>query len=113
MYIGMGGTYESFWHMNPRKLEVFYNGFRELQKRKADEMYTQAEYTFIALSVALVNMFRKKHEKPLTFRDAVEKPEIQEDKPLTDEQVRLYREAFFMGLKIRQANFELTHGGKK
>ena len=117
-YIGIGGTYEDFWHLNPRKLNVIYAGHRELMKHKADEMYENAKYLFYAHSVALANFsigFAGKHKPPLKFEDVVKKPEAitKEKTSYTDEEKKKLTDAFFMGLKIRQANFELTHGGKK
>lgn len=79
-YIGIGGTYEDFWHLNPRRLEVIYDGYKEWMKHRADEMYAEANYRFIAHSVALTNfaqsVFEKHKKKPLKFEDAVKRPEF-------------------------------------
>lgn len=116
-YIGIGGTYEDFWHLNPRKLAVIYDGYRERMKHKADEMYEEARYAFYAHTVALANFslgFSKSHKKPLKFEEAVEHPSaVKEVIPKNASDRKTLTEAFFMNLKIRQANFELIHGGKK
>lgn len=87
-------------------------------KHRADEMYEEARYAFYAHSVALANLalsFGKNRKKPLKFEDAVKRPNAisDEDEQVSDGSRKQLTEAFFMNLKIRQANFELTHGGKK
>ncbi len=116
-YIGIGGTYESFWHLNPRKLAVIYDGYRERMKHRADEMYTNARYAFYAHTIALANFslgFSKSKKKPLQFEEAIQHPSaLKEVEAKNDVDRKKLTEAFFLNLKLRQANFELIHGGKK
>ena len=118
-YIGIGGTYDDFMHLNPRKLEVIYKGYRERMKHSVDEMYENARYVFYAHSVALANFsigFSGKHKKMLRFEEEVERPKFDEPEKqdeLTRADKKKYTELIFANLRLRQANFELSKGGKK
>lgn len=115
----MGGTYDEFMHLNPRKLEVIYEGYRYRMKHVADEMYMNARYAFYAHSVALANFsmstFGKTHKKPLKFEDVVKEPEAfgEQEKVISLEERRRYTDAFFANLKLSQVNFELSRRGKE
>lgn len=79
----------------------------------ADEMYAEAEYSFMAYSASLSNLFRKKGQKPLSFRDIVEKPkQSNKEKPLTEESIKKQREAFVTMFMVKKDNFELANREK-
>ena len=82
-------------------------------KHRADEMYTEANYVFMAHSAALANLFRKKGQKSIDFKDVVERPSLAEkEKPLTEDEIKLQRERFVTMFMVKKDNYELANPDK-
>ena len=95
--------------MNPSSLEPYEKAVK-LEEEKADtHMWILGSYIFEAVSIAISNAFRKKGQKPHSYR---EKPYLLEAKEkngeATHEEIVDKTKAVFNMLKIMQANYELS-----
>lgn len=96
---------------SPTELEPFIKAEKLRRERIDSYSWVIGAYVNEAVSVALVNAFRKKGSKPHKYRD---KPYSQEEnlaqsENLTDEQKKQAIDRLFRGLSIKMTNFNLAH----
>lgn len=65
--LAIGIDYNLFWKLNPSKLEPFLKARNLKLKLKNEELWLQGLYFYNAISVALVNGFRKKGTKAQNY----------------------------------------------
>ena len=109
--LAMGISYEEFWKLTPRKLNVLFEGYKLRRKIEDEKAWLLGGYIFEAVSVSMGNAFRKKNQKAKSYFEIVEKPflnEIAKEKAEDDKQKKL--DALMASLHIMQNNFEIRHG---
>lgn len=107
----MGYTYNDFWDMNPRILEVIAEGYKLNRKVKDEDQWLLGGYIFEAVTIAVGNMFKKKGQKAQSYFDVVKKPvlgSVQENGEMSEEEKQKKIELLLAGLRTKQANFELS-----
>lgn len=110
--IAIGLSYDDFWRLTPRKLNVILEGYK-LRRRVQDEsQWLLGGYVFQAVSVALGNAFRKKNTKAESYFDLVEKPFLSNinEQEITEDEKQKYIDSFVASLHVMQTNFEVNHG---
>lgn len=87
------------------------------EKREYDFQYQnaiahlQGRYVMEALDATVVNVFRKKSDKPHAYP---EKPfKLESKKELTEEELQKQRELFMANLMVMKTNYDLNHKGDK
>ena len=115
--LSMGISYNDFWDMNPRIMNVHIAGYKKRVNTQLDYdnyvSYLGGIYVRDALASTVGNMFSKKTAKPIEY------PKM--PYPITQEQVEQREEAekeaqrqmFWAQLQTMQANFELSKQGGK
>ena len=114
--MAMGISYDDFWKLNPRKIKVVMEAYKLRRKIKDEEMWLFGNYTFAAVQTAIGNAFRKKGQKPKSYFEVMEEPNLshsEKDKNgLTEYEKKQKTELLFKNLEIMAANFNLTHKAK-
>lgn len=108
----MGISYDEFWTLNPRKLNVIVEGYKLKRQIEDEKQWMLGGYTYAAVSVALSNAFKKKGQKSKDYFEVIEKPYLKDHKQIqdnTDKEKQRKIELVMAGLRTKQANFELKH----
>ena len=114
--MAMGISYEEFWKLNPRKINVIVEGYKLKRKVEDEKSWLLGEYVFDAVSLAIGNALRKKGVKPKEYFETVKEPLLQRLSEETDEnnlsetEKKVKTELLFKNLEIMAANFRLTKG---
>lgn len=114
----MGVSYEEFWTLNPRKLNVIVEAYK-LRKRVIDEQqWMLGSYVFDGVSIALGNASRKKGQKSKSYFELVKQPmwkqiEQADGSGMTEEEKKQKTELLFKGLEVQMANFNLKKHSKE
>lgn len=110
----MGISYDTFWSLNPRKLNILIEGYKLERKIKDEESWMLGGYVFQAVSVSLGNAFRKKNTKAQSYFEVLDKPFLnnieKNNEEMSEEEIQRYRDAFMASLHVMQNNFNLKHG---
>ena len=113
--LSIGISYDDFWNMNPRIINVHLAGYKEKINRDLEYdnyiAYISGIYVRDALASTVGNMFSKKSSKPIEYP--------KEPYPVTKEQIKdrdereleAQRQVFWANLQTMQTNFELSHKG--
>ena len=107
--MAMGISYDEFWKLTPRKLNVIIEGYKVTRKAEDEKQWFLGGYMFEAVSVALGNAFRKKNTNPQNYFDLLEKPFLSHDKELSEDEKQKHRDALMARLHVMQSNFNLSH----
>lgn len=112
--MAMGISYEEFWSLTPRKINVIIEGYKLRRKVEDEKQWLLGGYMFEAVSIALGNAFRKKNQKQKSYFELVKKSFMSElsDKEMSEEDIQKKRELLMAQLRMKQANFELSKGNK-
>lgn len=117
--MAIGVPYDVFWHLTPKKLESFYKADEIKRKRRDEEAWLQGMYFVSALNCTVGNMFSGKTSQKQKY---VEKPFLQDmaingkaeqEKPLTQEEIKRQTEQLFLKLQIMGANHNLAKKKKQ
>lgn len=109
----MGLSYDDFWRLTPRKLNVILDGYKLKRKTEDEKQWILGGYIFEAVSLAMGNAFRKKNQKPKSYFEILDKPfftNINNVDGMSEEEIQKKRELLMAQLRTKQSNFELTHG---
>lgn len=109
----MGISYDEFWTLNPRKLNVIVEGYKLKRQIEDEKQWMLGGYTFAAVYVAINNSFRKKGQKEKEYFEVVNKPflkGLKTKKELSDNEIKQKRELVMAMLRTKKSNFELNHG---
>lgn len=109
----MGLSYDDFWALTPRKLNVILDGYKLKRKTEDEKHWILGGYVFEAVSLAMGNAFRKKNQKPKSYFEILDKPfftNINNVDGMSEEEIQKKRELLMAQLRTKQSNFELTHG---
>lgn len=100
--------------MNPRILEPILEGYKLKRKIIDEEQWLLGGYIFDAVSVAMGNAFKKKGHKPDLYFDVLKTPKLKnvQNKELSEEEKQKRIDLLVAGLRIKQANFEISKGKK-
>ena len=109
--LAIGISYEDFWNMNPRIINIHIEGYKKKQEKQLEYdnyiAYLGGIYVRDALASTVGNMFSKKGHQPIEYP--------KEPYPVTQEQIEdkqeRERQEFWASLHTMQANFELHHKG--
>lgn len=108
----MGYSYWEFWDMNPRILEPILEGYKLNRKIKDENNWLLGGYIFEAITIALGNMGRKKSQKPKNYFEELKKPVLDlaqsSNTELSEEEKQKRLDLLIAGLRVKQANFELS-----
>lgn len=108
----MGYSYWEFWNMNPRILEPILEGYRLNRKIKDENNWLLGGYIFEAITIALGNMGRKKGQKPKNYFEELKNPVLDlaqsNNTELSEEEKQKRLDLLVAGLRVKQANFELS-----
>lgn len=114
--MAMGVTYDEFWTLNPRKLNVIVEGHK-LKRQVIDEQnWMLGDYVFDAVSIALGNAFRKKGVQPKEYFKEIPQPisrrilDVPDENGLTEAEKKRKTELLFKNLEIMAANHRLNKG---
>lgn len=107
--MAFGISYDEFWKLNPRKLNVIIAGFKTKRKVRDEENWMLGGYVFEALTIALNNAFRKKGQKAKEYFDLCDTPIMQRTgtAELSEAEKKKQTELLFKSLEIQMANFNL------
>lgn len=114
--MAMGVSYDEFWTLNPRKINVIVEGHKLKRQVIDEQQWMLGDYVFGAVSIALGNAFRKKGTKPKEYFKEIPQPISRrvEDTPdengLTDAEKKQKTELLFKNLEIMAANHRLNKG---
>ena len=110
--LAMGISYDEFWTLNPRKLNVLTEGYKLRRKIEDEKSWLLGGYVFQAVSLSIGNALRKKNQKAKDYFEIVEKPFLDaiDKKEPTEEDKQRYLDAVMASLHIMQNNFDLKHG---
>lgn len=116
--LAVGVPYELFWHLTPKKLEVFYEAYRIKRKLKDQEMWYMGQYVADALSATVCNAFlwKKKGEQPNTYPNSPYLSKTQtvgEHEELTEDEKQKEVDLFFARERARRVNWKRSHRGKE
>ena len=107
----MGISYDEFWLLNPRKLNVIIEGYKNTRKVRDEEQWFLGGYFYQAVSIALGNAFRKKGQKEKNYFELLKKPFLGSlSQELTEEEKQKSLDALMASLHVMQTNFEVGHG---
>ena len=109
----MGLSYDDFWQLTPRKLNVILDGYKLRRKTEDEKNWILGGYIFEAVSLAMGNAFRKKNQKPKSYFEILDKPfftNINNVDGMSEEEIQKKRELLMAQLRTKQSNFELNHG---
>ena len=114
--MAMGVTYDEFWTLNPRKINVIVEGHK-LKRQVIDEQnWMLGDYVFGAVSIALGNAFRKKGVQPKEYFKEIPQPisrrilDVPDENGLTEAEKKQKTELLFKNLEIMAANHRLNKG---
>lgn len=109
--IAMGISYDDFWSLTPRKLNVIIDGYKLKRKIDDEKQWFLGGYMFEAVSIALGNAFRKKNQKAKSYFELLDKPFFKHlPEELTEDEKQQQLDAFMASLNVMQTNFNLSHG---
>lgn len=111
--MAMGVSYEQFWELTPRSLNVIVEGYKLRRKVVDEQNWLLGGYVFQAVSVALGNSFRKKNQKAKSYFEQLDKPflnNIGDNVEMSEEEKQRKLSALMASLHVMKNNFELTHG---
>lgn len=107
----MGISYNEFWMLTPRKLNVIIDGYKLKKQLRDEEQWILGGYISYAVRIAIVNAFKKKNEKDINYFETIEKPFFKESKlEMTDEEKQKKLDMLMASLHVMKNNFELNHG---
>lgn len=107
----MGISIEEFKHLNPKKLEWCYKGYK-LKKEEEDRNSWQrwGDYGISALIFAIEHCLNgRKAQSKYIDKPIMERADIADN----EKEIQKQRKAFLTGLMAMQANFELSHPKKE
>lgn len=103
--------YETFWHLNPKKLRPFIDAYKIKRNIKNEEMWMLGLYQKAALECTVGNIFKKTTEKqneyparPYTFFDKKEAEST--DETLSEDNKRKMQQQLLFQLQIMESNFK-------
>lgn len=106
----MGISYETFWHLNPKKIDSFYKAYKVKMKQRDKEIWMACGNYFLSAVITAVDKClngkkssAKYIEKPL-LRD-----KLSEETELSEEELKKQRELFVAKLLVMKTNFELKN----
>lgn len=109
--MAMGVSYDDFWKLTPRKLNVIIEGYKLKRKVEDEKQWYLGGYIFEAVSVAMGNAFRKKNQKVQSYFELRDKPFFyRNNEELSEEEKQQYIDTFMAGLHTMQSNFNRSHG---
>lgn len=100
--------YEVFWHLNPKKLESFYDAYKIKQKMRDEEAWANNIYTLRAFQVVMAQFGAGLSGKRSTAQ-YFEKPfmeEVHEQRELTEEEKQREVDKFFARENARRVNWK-------
>lgn len=112
--MAMGISYEEFWHLNPRKINVIVEGYKLKRQVIDEQQWFLGDYVFDAVSLALGNAFRKKGTKPKEYFKEVDQSilnrmkDTPDENGLTETEKKSKTELLFKNLEIMAANYRLS-----
>ena len=110
----LGITYDEFWRMNPRLLDIYGKVYRDKLEDKDREMWILGSYFRDALISTVGNMFKSKGSKTIEYpktpyMQSEEFKRLNNNQELTEEEKIEQTKILFGQLQIMQSNFELSH----
>ena len=112
--IAMGISYDEFWSLTPRTLNVCLEGYKLRRKIEDEKSWLLGGYVFDAVSLAVNNSFRKKGQKAKSYFEVVDKPFLKElaqnSGEITEDEKNKRLEALKAQLHIMKTNFDIKHG---
>ena len=110
----MGYSYYEFWDMNPRILESIIEGYKLKRKIIDEEQWLLGGYVFDAVSIALGNAFKKRGCKPDLYFEVIKDAKLKniQNGDVTEEEKQKRLDLLMAGLRIKQANFEISRKKK-
>lgn len=112
----MGVSYNEFWELTPRSLNVIVESYKLKRKVQDEEQWLLGGYMFSAVSFALQNAFRKKNQKAKTYFEELKEPFLKgiADKTsngeMSEEEKNKKLDLLMAQLRVKQANFEINNG---
>lgn len=105
----MGISWDEFWRLNPRKIALMSEGYKEKYEIELDKAniiaHLQGQYFAEAIMATIGNAFGKKGQTPHEYPKNPYK--LFEDKTeLTEEEIALQRNLFVEQMKLLKANFD-------
>lgn len=111
MAFAIGISVEEFKHLTPAKLECCLKGYNIRRKLIDEEMWVWfGSYGISAVSVAVEHCLAGRKAKGKYVRKPVMKELEEQNKPMTEEELKRQRELFVAKLEVMKTNFELNHG---
>lgn len=111
--LAVGVPYDLFKHLNPVKLEPFFEAHR-IQRKMADEdMWRMCgTYMLSALTVAIDRAFNGRKSKIKYIENPVLSDSFEQKEEFTEEELQQQREMFVAKLRAMKANFDINHKKK-
>lgn len=106
--LAVGVPYDVFWHLNPKKLESFYDAYRIKQKLRDEEAWIDNIYTLRAFQVVMAQFGAGLSGKRSTAQ-YFEKPLMGEElvqRELTEEEKQREVDKFFARENARRVNWK-------
>lgn len=109
--MAIGVPYELFWHLTPKKLDVFYEAHKIRQEIHDSQMWIMGRYVLSAVSVAVEHCLagRKAKSEYLDrpfMKLAEQKKGNQEEKFFSEEEIQRQTEQLFLKLQIMGTNYK-------
>ena len=109
--LAMGISYNDFWDMNPRIMNIHIAGHKRKLEYDNYVAYLGGIYVREALLCTVGNMFSKKGAKPIEYPKEPYPVTQEAIKDRDEREIEAQRQAFWANLQVMQTNFELSKQG--
>lgn len=114
--LSIGITLSEFDHLNPRKLELYFDAYKERKERELNEknslFHLQGQYFMEAIMSTVGNALSGKSGKKYKYPEKPYPIKSNNNETLTEEELKLQREQFVAMFETMGANFRLNQKPK-
>lgn len=105
----MGVSYETFWHLTPKKLEYFLKAYKTKIKMQDEQMWIMGMYIQSAVGTAVEHCLAGRKAKSEYIDKPILKDIEERNKPLTEEEIQRQRDLFVAKMQSMKATFDANH----
>ena len=114
--LSIGISLSEFEHLNPRKLELYFDAYKERKERELSEQnslfHLQGQYFMEAIMSTVGNALSGKSGKKYKYPEKPYPLKNNRSEVLTEEELKLQREQFVAMFETMGANFRLSQKSK-
>ena len=111
-YLAIGVSEEKFWDSTPADLKPYVEAHKLLQKERDNEAWRNGMYVMNAFQVVLANVLGGKKSKAEYFSKPLLYSVEEENRELTEDEMKIERDKLLSMLMIMKDNFDRTNSNK-